>query len=258
MCKKGLVNIDSDYADRIMEGAKCDILTFGIKKNADIKASDIVKHPGRVEFNVASPWMEGRFGVNIPGTFSVYNALGAIGACGLLNVSPDSVKAGLERVSVPGRAEIVETGRNFTVVIDYAHTPDSLENILATMKDYAPGRLVCLFGCGGDRDRAKRPIMGEISGRIADFTIITSDNPRTEEPEAIVREIEEGIRKTGAQYAAIVDRREAIKYALQNARRDDVIILAGKGHETYQTFKDKTIHFDEREVVRELLEELKI
>ena len=258
MCKKGLVNIDSDYADRIMEGAKCDILTFGIKKNADIKASDIVKHPGRVEFNVASPWMEGRFGVNIPGTFSVYNALGAIGACGLLNVSPDSVKVGLERVSVPGRAEIVETGRNFTVVIDYAHTPDSLENILTTMKDYAPGRLVCLFGCGGDRDRAKRPVMGEISGRIADFTIITSDNPRTEEPEAIVREIEEGIRKTGAEYAAVVDRREAIKYALQNARRDDIIILAGKGHETYQTFKDKTVRFDEREVVRELLEELKI
>ena len=257
MCKKGLVNIDSEYAERIMENAKCDILTFGIMKNADIKASDIVKYPGRVEFSISSPWMEGRFAVNIPGMFTVYNALGAIGACGLLNVSPDGVKAGLESVSVPGRAEIVKTGGNFTVVIDYAHTPDSLENILTTMKDYAPGRLVCLFGCGGDRDRAKRPIMGEISGRIADFTIITSDNPRTEEPEAIVKEIEEGIRKTGAEYAAIVDRREAIKYALQNARKGDVIILAGKGHETYQTFKDKTIHFDEREVVRELLDELK-
>ena len=168
----------------------------------------------------------------------------------------ESIKRGLEKVSVPGRVEVLETGRDFTVMIDYAHSPDSLENILTAVKDFTKGRLLCVFGCGGDRDRAKRPAMGNISGRIADFTIITSDNPRTEEPLAIVREIEEGIKGTGGKYTTIVDRREAIKYALLNAQPRDVIVLAGKGHETYQTFKDKTIHFDEREVVREILKEI--
>lgn len=256
MCKKGLVNIDSEYAPKIIENAKCDILTFGIDNEADIRAYDVVKHANGVEFRLESPWMKGQVRVNIPGKFSVYNALGAISVSGLLNVPFESVKEGLLKVSVPGRVEIVETGKDYTVIIDYAHTPDSLKNILTTMRDFAPGRLVCLFGCGGDRDRSKRPAMGEISGRIADFTIITSDNPRTEDPAAIVGEIEEGIKKTGASYITIVDRREAIKYALANARPKDIIILAGKGHETYQTFKDKTIHFDEREVVREVLKEL--
>ena len=177
----------------------------------------LVKHPQSVEFNVVSPWFSGIMKVNIPGKFSVYNALAAIGVCGMLGMSCEVVKAGLEKVQVPGRAELVDTGRNFSVMIDYAHTPDSLENILTTVKDYAPGRIVCLFGCGGDRDRTKRPMMGEISGRIADFTIITSDNPRTEEPAAIVNDIEEGIKKTEGKYTSIVDRREAIRYALLNA-----------------------------------------
>ncbi len=157
---------------------------------------------------------------------------------------------------MPGRVETVKIDRDFTVIIDYAHTPDSLENVLTTIKEFTKGRLISVFGCGGDRDRSKRPAMGNISGRIADFTIITSDNPRTEDPVAIVRDIEEGIKNTGGKYITIVDRREAIKYALQHAQPGDVIVLAGKGHETYQTFKDKTIHFDEREVVRELLEEI--
>jgi len=256
MCKKGIVNIDSEYGRRILEIAECELLTYGIENDADITASDILKHSDSVEFNLKSPWMNGRVKINIPGKFSVYNALAAIGACGLMNVSFDSVKAGLERVSVPGRVETVKTDRDFTVIIDYAHTPDSLENILTTVKDFTKGRLISVFGCGGDRDRAKRPAMGRISGRIADFTIITSDNPRTEEPLAIVRDIEEGIKDTEGKYTTIVDRREAIKYALSNAQPGDVIVLAGKGHETYQTFKDKTIHFDEREVVREILKEL--
>jgi len=256
MCKKGIVNIDSEYGRRILEIAECELLTYGIENDADITASDILKHSDSVEFNLKSPWMNGRVKINIPGKFSVYNALAAIGACGLMNVSFDSVKAGLERVSVPARVETVKTDRDFTVIIDYAHTPDSLENILTTVKDFTKGRLISVFGCGGDRDRAKRPAMGRISGRIADFTIITSDNPRTEEPLAIVRDIEEGIKDTEGKYTTIVDRREAIKYALSNAQPGDVIVLAGKGHETYQTFKDKTIHFDEREVVREILKEL--
>ncbi len=222
-------------------------------KEADIKAYDIVTHPDSVEFSVKSPWVSGRIIVNIPGRFTVYNALGAIGACGLMGVSTEKIASGLSRVSVPGRAEIVETGRDFTVMIDYAHSPDSLENILTTVKGYAPSRVVCLFGCGGDRDRTKRPIMGEIAGRLADFVILTSDNPRSEDPASIIDEIETGIRKTGAEYVKITDRRKAIEYALRNAKPRDIILLAGKGHETYQQFKDKIIHFDEREVVKEIL-----
>lgn len=255
MCKKGLVNNDSEHAHEIMRKAECVLLTYGIEKKSDIMAYDIVKHPQSVEFKVVTPWFEERMKVNIPGKFSVYNALAAIGVCGMLGISCEAVRAGLEKVQVPGRAELVNTGRDFSVIIDYAHTPDSLDNILSTVKDYAPGRVVCVFGCGGDRDRTKRPIMGEISGRIADFTVVTSDNPRTEDPEAIVDDIEEGIKKSGGRYVRIVDRREAIKYALDNALAGDVIVLAGKGHETYQTFKDKTIHFDEREVVAEILAE---
>lgn len=256
MCKKGLVNIDNEYGKEVAGKAQCEILTVGIDQDADIKAADIEMHPDSVKFTAVTPWFTGEIKVNIPGKFSIYNALCALGVCGLLGVSHDRVKAGLEKVNVPGRVEIVETGKAYTTIIDYAHTPDSLENVLTTVKNFAPGRLVSLFGCGGDRDRTKRPLMGEISGRIADFTIITSDNPRTEEPVSIINEIEAGIKKTEGEYITIVDRREAIKYALENARAGDVVVLAGKGHETYQTFKDKTIHFDEREVVREVIEEL--
>ena len=255
MCKKGLVNLDSEFAPAIIKEAECEMLTFGIDSAADIRAVGVVKHPQSVEFKVITPWWpENEIKVNIPGKFSVYNALAAIGVCGLLGISPEAVEAGLEKVQVPGRAELVDTGRDFSVMIDYAHTPDSLDNILTTVKDYAPGRVVSLFGCGGDRDRTKRPMMGEISGKLADFTVITSDNPRTEEPSAIVGDIEEGIKRTDGKYVVIVDRREAIKYALDNAQPGDVVVLAGKGHETYQTFRDKTIHFDEREIVRDILD----
>lgn len=255
MCEKGLINNDSEYAAEIIKKAECVLLTFGIVKKSDIMAVDIVKYPQSVEFKAVTPWFSGKMKVNIPGKFSVYNALAAIGVCGMLGIPIDAISAGLEKVQVPGRAELVDTGKDFSVMIDYAHTPDSLNNILNTVKDYAPGRVVSLFGCGGDRDRTKRPMMGEISGHIADFTVITSDNPRTEDPEAIINDIEEGIKKTGGRYIRIVDRREAIKYAIDNALAGDVVVLAGKGHETYQVFRDKTIHFDEREVVAEILDE---
>lgn len=257
MCKKALVNIDSQYGERVKNAAKCEVYTFGIDKEADIRALNVIKNPDSVEFDLISPWAKEKIRVNIPGKFSVYNSLAAIGCAFLSGMSTENIKKGLESVSVPGRAEVVETGKDFTVIIDYAHSPDSLENILTTVKGYAPGRVVCLFGCGGDRDRTKRPIMGEIAGKISDFTIVTSDNPRTEEPAVIVKEIEEGIKKANSEYITIVDRREAIKYALETARPKDVIVLAGKGHETYQIFKDKTIHFDEREVVKEILAEIK-
>lgn len=255
MCKNGLANIDSEYGRKLLDMAACPMHTYSIERDADIRAVDIKKLPDSVEFKAVTPWWESDIKVNVPGTFSVYNALAAIGACGLLGVPAEYVRAGLSNISVPGRAEVVNTGRDFTIIIDYAHSPDSLENILRTVKDYAPGRVVSVFGCGGDRDRTKRPIMGEISGKIAHFTIITSDNPRTEEPSAIISDIEAGMKKTGGRYITIVERREAIRYAIENAQPKDIIVLAGKGHETYQIFKDRTIHFDEREVVREILDE---
>jgi len=256
MCGHGLINIDSDAASKVMAAASCEIMTYGIERPCDIRAAAITKMPGHVEFDLLSPWFEGRFRVNIPGKFSIYNALAAIGVCGLIGVKAEAVRAGLERVQVPGRAELVDTGRDFSVLIDYAHTPDSLENILNTVKEYAPGRVICVFGCGGDRDTAKRPMMGAISGRLADYTVITSDNPRTEEPSRIVEQIEEGIKEITGAYKCITDRRDAIRHAICCARTGDVIVLAGKGHETYQIFADKTIHFDEREVVYDILKEI--
>jgi UDP-N-acetylmuramoyl-L-alanyl-D-glutamate--2,6-diaminopimelate ligase len=261
MCNKALINIDSDYGERAREAAlavSSKVFTFGIHKEADFRAVNIVTNPDSVEFDLVSMWENSHIKVNIPGVFTVYNALAAIGLSILGGISLQFIKEGLYSTKVPGRAEVVYTNDTFTVIIDYAHSPDSLENILATIKGYSTGRVVCLFGCGGDRDRTKRPIMGEISGRLSDFTIITSDNPRTEEPEKIVDDIVEGIKSTKGAYITIVDRKEAIKYALENAQRGDIILLAGKGHETYQIFKDKTIHFDEREVVSQLLDLLKI
>ncbi|WP_010252190.1 UDP-N-acetylmuramoyl-L-alanyl-D-glutamate--2,6-diaminopimelate ligase [Acetivibrio cellulolyticus] len=258
MCKKGLINVDSEYGRKVVENAECEVYTFGIDSSADIRAVDIVKHPDSVEFKVITPWFTGDIAVNIPGKFSVYNALGAIGSCALMGIPLEYIQKGLKNVTVPGRAEVVQTGTDYTIIIDYAHSPDSLENILTTVKGYAPARVISLFGCGGDRDKTKRPIMGEISGKLADFTVITSDNPRTEEPAAIINDIEEGIKKTTSAYITIVDRREAIKYAMQHAQPKDIIVLAGKGHETYIMLNDKTIHFDEREVVREILDEMNV
>ena len=160
-------------------------------------------------------------------------------------------------VRVPGRSELVNNKKDLTIMIDYAHSPESLENILSAVKSYTRGRAICVFGCGGDRDPGKRPIMGEVSGRIADYTIITSDNPRTEDPEAIVKQIEEGMIKTKGNYTVIVDRREAIKHAIEMANKIDMIVLAGKGHEPYQEINGKKYPFDERIIVNEIIEEEK-
>lgn len=257
MAKQGLVNMDALYAERVLAKSKCPCLTYGIKIQADIMATDIVTHPDRVDFLAKTPWFTIPVEVSVPGQFSVYNALAAIGLAGMMGIGQEHIIAGLKDIHIPGRAEIVPApGKPWTVMIDYAHTPDSLENILTTVKSFVPGRLISVFGCGGDRDRGKRPKMGKISGEIADFTIITSDNPRTEEPAAIIRDIEEGIKKTNGQYIIIQDRTEAIRYAMKNAQKGDIIVLAGKGHETYQMFRDKTIHYDEREIVKEILDEM--
>jgi UDP-N-acetylmuramoyl-L-alanyl-D-glutamate--2,6-diaminopimelate ligase len=254
MCKIGLVNKDSPYSDKVINEARCDIVTFGIKGDCDIKAYDIVKHPHSVEFKINSKWLKGYFTVNIPGMFTVYNALTAIGVSILMDIPYRYIKKALEKVNVPGRAEIVTTKEEFTVIVDYAHTADSLENILSAVKDFTKGRVICIFGCGGNRDKLRRFGMGEVSGKIADLTIITSDNPRSEDPLSIINDIEVGINKTDANYIKIIDRYEAIKYAILNAKPNDVIVIAGKGHETYQIFKDKTIHFDDREAAKEILE----
>ena len=192
--------------------------------------------------------------VPVPGKFTVYNSLAAFLTAVLEGISPEIAAKGLEKVFIPGKAENVPTGRDFSVLIDYAHNPDSFINILTTVKEYAK-RTVFLFGCGGDRNRP-RALMGETAGRYADFTIITSDNPRSEDPETIIRDIEKGIIPTKADYICITDRKQAIEFAIKNARAGDVIILAGKGHETEQIFADRTIHFDEREIVRDILKEM--
>jgi UDP-N-acetylmuramoyl-L-alanyl-D-glutamate--2,6-diaminopimelate ligase len=256
MSQVGVVNIDNSYGEKLAKIAMCKILTVSMEKDADIRAINVIKHKDSVEFEVISSSYNGKIFINIPGLFTVYNALCAIGAAMALEIPFERVQSGLKEVIVPGRAEIVQANDNYTVMVDYAHTPDSLENILSSVKQFAKGRVVSVFGCGGDRDKTKRPIMGEISGKIADYTVITSDNPRTEVPMQIIKEIEEGIIKTGSDYKIIEDRRAAIKYAILNAKKDDVIVIAGKGHETYQDFGDKKIDFDERKVVREILNEI--
>lgn len=252
MCRKGLVNIDSPYAKVMMKNASCETFTYGIDGDCDFRAVNVKLEPDSVEYDMVGKCPSMHIKVNIPGRFTVYNSLAAAAVCYLDGGSEDMITQGLAKVSVKGKAEIVPTGRDFTVMIDYAHNPDSFINIITTAKAFAK-RTVFLFGCGGDRNRP-RALMGKTAGEYADFTIITSDNPRSEDPESIVRDIEKGIIETGKPYVCIVNRREAIEYAVKNALPGDVIILAGKGHETYQIFKDETIHFDEREVVKAALE----
>lgn len=255
MSENSLINADSEYFDLMASNGK-KVYSYGIEKDCDYRAVNIKKYADHVEYDVLYGTKEGKTDkrhvyVSSPGTFSVYNSLAAIGTCHIEGIDMDTIVEGIRDVTVRGKAEVVPTNRDFTVIIDYAHNPDSFINILTTVKEFAK-RCVFLFGAGGDRNRPRK-LMGETAGKYADFTIITSDNPRTEDPEKIVKEIEEGIKPTGAEYICIVDRKEAIEYALRNALPGDVIILAGKGHETYQIFRDKVIHFDEREVVRDIL-----
>ena len=196
--------------------------------------------------------------LKLAGIFNVYNALLAAGICIQLGISPEDICRGLEGVrAVPGRIELLETGTPYRVILDYSHSPDALENILKAVRDFTRGRVIALFGCGGDRDHGKRPMMGEIGGRLADFSILTSDNPRSEDPYQILAAIEEGIRHTKGAYTVIENRREAIRYALEIARDGDVVVLAGKGHETYQEIRGEKHPFDEKIVVKELLADMR-
>lgn len=252
-----LVNGDDIYAPRLIKSINCKVATFGLDNEVNLTATDIRVNSGFVEFKMYINKMLQTVKVNIPGRHTVYNALAAIGVCSMLNSQMDAVLLGLANVKVPGRSEIVEINKTFTVMLDYAHTPSSLEAILSATKKHAKGRIICVFGCGGNRDTTKRAMMGEISGRLADFTVITTDNPRNEEPNVIMSQIEEGVRKTKGLFKSIENRKEAIKFAMRIAWKNDIIILAGKGHETYQILKNnKKIHFDEREIVKSLAEEM--
>ncbi len=251
MCKKGVVNADDKYVDRIINGATSEISTFGVKTNSDLLAKDVVLKENGVEF-----WAGGNsYSLPIPGEFSVYNALCAISAAKALGIDETIIAEGIKTAhGVKGRAQVVDLGLDATFIIDYAHTPDGVENILNTVKGFAKGRVIVLFGCGGDRDNKKRPIMGEIADKLADFCIVTSDNPRTENPTEIINQILVGMK--GKHHIVIENRRDAIKYAVVNAKKGDVVVLAGKGHETYQTIGKENFPFDEEKILFEIKEEL--
>ena len=257
MCKTGIVNTDDLHGAKIPKMFKeSDITTYGIDNFANLVAKDITITNSYVDFKAKITDRNERIKVGIPGRFSVYNSLAAISVAKKIGIAPDTIKEALLEVRVPGRSELVNNKLELPIMIDYAHSPESLENILQAVKSYTRGKVISVFGCGGDRDSGKRPIMGEISGRIADYTIITSDNPRTEDPEKIVNQIEEGIKKTKGNYKVVVDRVEAIKEAIKMATKRDIIVLAGKGHEPYQEINGVKYPFDERIIVNDLIEEL--
>lgn len=256
MCKKAYINVDDLYGSKIPERFKDkDISTYGIDNYCEVLAKDITITNSYVDFKVKIGERNERVKVGIPGRFSVYNSLAAICVARNLGIDTETIKTALLEVRVPGRSELVDNKKELTIMIDYAHSPESLQNILRACKSYTRGKVISVFGCGGDRDTRKRPTMGEISGRIADYTIITSDNPRTEKPEDIVKEIEQGIKKTKGNYTVIVDRKEAIKEAIKIAKKNDMVILAGKGHETYQEINGEKFPFDERVIIKEIIDE---
>ena len=257
MCKIGITNADDLYGAKIPKlFPDSNITTYGIDNFANVLAKDITITNSYVDFKAKITDRNERVKTSIPGRFSVYNSLAAICVAQKFGISPEVVKEALIDVRVPGRSELVDNKKEIPIMIDYAHSPESLQNILQAVKSYTKGKVISVFGCGGDRDSGKRPIMGEISGRIADFTFITSDNPRTEKPEEIVSQIEEGIKKTKGKYKVVVDRTAAIKEAIQMATKRDIVILAGKGHEPYQEINGKKLPYDERIIVNAIIEEL--
>lgn len=257
-CRVGIMNADDAHLAQILEGHTCKVETFGLGGQADLRAEhlELVSQPGYlgIRYDVAGK-LNFPVEVDIPGKFSVYNSLTAIAVCRHFCVEEAVIQAALKEAKVKGRVEKVKVSDEFTVMIDYAHNAMALESLLTTLKEYHPKRLVCLFGCGGNRSRLRRYEMGEVSGRLADFTIITSDNPRYEKPEEIIEDIVTGIKRTDGAYVTIPNRKEAIAYAIHHGKPGDVIILAGKGHEDYQEIEGKKYPMDERRLIQEILEE---
>ena len=256
-CDIGVMNLDDLYCDRIRRQASCRMLTYSTKDNAaDLVAKNIRLHADRVETDVVTGNEISRAELGIPGAFSVYNALSVIGTGLALGIPLAELTAALRTArGVKGRMEVVPTpGKDYTVLIDYSHTPDSLKNALTTVRGFCKGRVIAVFGCGGDRDPFKRPIMGKIGGELADVCVVTSDNPRTEDPDAIIAQIVEGMQDVKSKPIVIENRVKAIRWALANAKTDDIVVLCGKGHETYQEVGHEKHHMDEREIVAEYLE----
>ena len=250
-CRTGVVNADDPWTPRLLQNATCAVLTYAERAEADLRAEDIVLAADHIAFTAVYRGERVPIRVNIPGGFMVYNTLDVLGACLALGISlQESAKVLSTVPHVKGRVEVVPTpGKDYTILIDYAHTPDGLVNVLGSVQGFAKGRTVALFGCGGDRDRAKRPRMGRAAAEHADFVVVTTDNPRTERPADIIADILPGLADTSTPYVVVEDRTEAIHYCMDHAQKDDVIVLCGKGHETYQEVNHVKHHMDEREIV---------
>ena len=258
-CRTGIVNIDDKHWEQVLKGHTCTLETIGFSEKADLRAVNpkLVRKPGCLGVSyTAEGAVNTQIEVDVPGKFSIYNSLTAIAVCRHFKVTIEDIKRALKEAKVKGRIEMVRVSDDFTLMIDYAHNAMSLESLLTTLKEYEPKRLVCLFGCGGNRSRLRRYEMGEVSGTLADLTVVTSDNPRFEEPQAIIDDIKTGIAKTSGKYVEIPDRKEAIRYVIANGQPGDIIVLAGKGHEDYQEIKGRKYPMDERVLIREILEEL--
>jgi UDP-N-acetylmuramoyl-L-alanyl-D-glutamate--2,6-diaminopimelate ligase len=255
--KYAVLNADDPVSEQYAASTAAEVITYGIENNADVKASDIKITATGTQFWLSSFGGETQIQLKLIGKFNVYNALGAVAATLLEGVPLESIKNSLEGMAiVPGRMESVHEGQDFLVAVDYSHTPDSLEKALTTIREFAQRRVITVFGCGGDRDKGKRPIMGGIAAKYSDYVYVTSDNPRTENAQQILLDIEPGIVSAGlsdTSYEMLVDRRAAIKKAIEMASPNDVVLIAGKGHETYQDSNGVKVHFDDREEAREAI-----
>ena len=257
--KKCVLNVDDAAYKTMQAAANGDVKLYGVKNQADYTAVDIEVTPESLSFNYyKNSELVKKLNMHVTGYFNAYNALAVLGALDMLGVDERAGIAALEAMhAVDGRCQVLPTGdKGFSVILDYAHTPDSLESTISSVRRFAKGRIITVFGCGGDRDAKKRPIMGEISGRLSDYSVITSDNPRTEDPFKILDQIEVGMKQTKGDYTVIENRKEAMRYAMQMAKQDDIVILAGKGHETYQEINGVKYDFDEKKVVKDLLDEI--
>ena len=255
-CKLGIANVDDKYFKDVFKGSTCKIETFGFSPEADLRAEDAKLVGGKGYLGISyhlRGLLDFPVEIDIPGKFSIYNSLTAIAICRHFKVSEENILKALKVARVKGRIEMVKVSEDFTLMIDYAHNAMALESLLTTLREYHPHRLVCLFGCGGNRSRLRRYEMGEVAGKLADLTIITSDNPRDEEPQAIIDDIKTGMARTNGKYVEIIDRKEAIAYAIHHGEPGDIIVLAGKGHEDYQEIKGKKYPMDERVLIADIL-----
>lgn len=255
-CHVGIVNRDDPHFDRIIEGHTCKLETYGFSEKADLRAEDAKLVGGKGYLGISyhlTGLLDFPVEIDIPGKFSIYNSLTAIAICRHFKVSQENILKALKVAKVKGRIEMVKVSDEFTLMIDYAHNAMALESLLTTLREYHPHRLVCLFGCGGNRSKLRRYEMGEVSGKLADLTIITSDNPRDEEPQAIIDDIKVGMARTSGKYVEIPDRKEAIAYAIHHGEPGDIVVLAGKGHEDYQEIKGKKYPMDERVLIADIL-----